>query len=267
MKTSDIVYCSLLGLCNFVILREVMTYGLSRTIFQAFANPRLKRAVFWGLLATVGGGIAHRVADFNPDFQSPFNWLLVFIFPLILAYLCKGALDPGWTSLEQGKALWKSLYPDLTYRDGVVQASASQLARHPKIIEAKRLITAAIEFSPQSNIDRPSALANKAIAWQELGLLHRVVHEFEEAEKAFNTSLHLLDEVEGLRSNNRSILSAYRDTAFRIGELHQVRGNPTEARKWYQASLSIDDRLGHDEPYGEQTTRTLLRQLDESRNV
>ena len=215
MKISDVVYCSLLGLCNYVILREVLTYGLARTLAQGFTNPRIRMAVSLGLLFTVGGGIAHRAVDFNPDMKSVFNWSLVFLVPFFLSLISKGKLDPGWSSLEKGKALWKSMYPRLTYRDGVVKPGNSALRDDLTIVQAKTLITESIELAPQSNTEGVRAVANAAIAWQELGLLHRVINEFDKAEVSFMRSLELLDQNGGGESSDRNVVAAYRDTCFR----------------------------------------------------
>lgn len=264
MKILDILYCSLLGLCNYVIMKEVLTYGLGRTLAQGFGNPRIRTAVFFGLLFTVAGGIAHRMADFNPNMKSLLNWSLVFVVPFLLALISKGKLDPGWSSLEQGKALWKSLYPRLTYRDGVVEPGNSEIRGDPTVIRAKSLIRQSIELAPPSNVDSVRALANAAIAWQELGLLHRVLNEFQEAEEAFTRSFELLETKGGGDSGVRSILAAYRDICFRLGELSQVTSKSRDAREYYLRSLSADAKLGHDDPHGEEATRNLLRQIDES---
>lgn len=262
MRASDIVYCSLLGLCNYVILREVLTYGLARTLAQGFANPRIRVAVFLGLLFTVGGGIAHRTADFNPDMNSVLNWSLVFLIPFALALITKGKLDPGWDSLEKGKAIWKSLYPRVTYRDGVVNEGNAALRDDPRIIQAKALIRQSVDLAPQSNVQGDRAVANAAIALQELGLLHRVLNEFDEAEAAFKRSLELLDQDGGGESTHRNTIAAFRDTSFRLGELCHVTSRPTEAKAYYQRSLSADEQLGHDDPGGEEATKSLLRELE-----
>lgn len=262
MKTSDIVYCSLLGLCNYAILRELLTYGLVRTLSQGFVNPRIRGAVLLGLFFTVGGGIAHRAADFNPDMKSVLNWSIVFVIPFVLALISKRKMDPGWTSLEKGKALWKSLYPRLTYRDGVVDAGNAALRDDPRIAQAKALIKQSIDLAPQSNVQGDRAVANVAIAWQELGLLHRVLNEFDEAETAFKRSLELIEQDGGGDSPHKNTLAAFRDTCFRLGELCHVTSRSSEARSYYRRSLSADEHLEHDDPGGEEATKSLLRELE-----
>lgn len=150
--------------------------------------------MFLGLLFTVAGGIAHRTVDFNPDMKSVLNWCLVFVLPFVLALISKGKLDPGWSSLKKGKALWKSMYSRLTYRNGIVESHNSEFRDDPTIVRAKFLITQSIDLAPQSKVQGIRALANAAIAWQNLGLLHRVLNEFDKAEEAFRRSLELLDE-------------------------------------------------------------------------
>ena len=261
MSAFDIVYVSLVGIFNFLLLREFFTYGLGRPVLLRYATL--------GALVYLAGGIAHRVAHFNPDFGNLFNWLIAVIIPVVLALpsIFGNIGNRGWRSLERGKSLWKSclwnaLGSDFAFRNGIIQEGASQLVTSPDIIKAKTLITAAINEAAQSNSHSMDVLANRAIAWQELGLLHRAVNEFDKAQESYDQSIRALDDAGGSDSNNTRILSAYRDTTFRIGELNQVRGNHAEARKWYQLSLSIDEKQGHKDPIGEQATRTLLGQLD-----
>jgi len=126
MRFNDIIYCSLLGICNFIILRELRLRGIRQVLMQGFSNIPIRIAVFLGLFFTIIGGIAHRTLDFNPDMRSPLNWSLVFIVPLFLAFLHRSRLDPGWKALEKGNSLWKSMYPNLKYLDGVIYEGTSQ---------------------------------------------------------------------------------------------------------------------------------------------
>ena len=192
---------------------------------------------------------------------------VIFALLMILISFSKGKLDIGWANLEKGKRMWKSLQPGLIYHDGIVEKSASAFANHANILEAKRLINHAIDFAPQSNIEPLRAIANKSIAWQELGLLHRVINEFEEAGAAYNNSIELLNKVGGSNSSNKYILSAFREITFRIGELNHARGDFVQAKEYYLASLGVDNKLGHDEPYGEQFTKDLLGRLNKTSNM
>ncbi|MDZ7337875.1 MAG: hypothetical protein ONB30_04990 [candidate division KSB1 bacterium] len=83
MNWSDVAYCSMLGLCNFFIVRETAWLGLKEAFLQNIRNPAIRGAAFVGLLVTVAGGIAHRVAGFNPDMTSVLNWALVFGVPIV----------------------------------------------------------------------------------------------------------------------------------------------------------------------------------------
>jgi tetratricopeptide (TPR) repeat protein len=129
------------------------------------------------------------------------------------------------------------------------------MIKHSKIVEAEVLIKRACELAPTP--------ADKALAWQELSVLHRVVNRFEDAEKCFAKSLKMLESLGRNESNDRRILSAYRETTFRLGELRHIMGKADEARNWYMKSLAIDDRL-NDDPFGAAATRKLLDDLAQS---
>ena len=144
---------------------------------------------------------------------------------------------------------------------GSIDPNAANAAAHPKVTSAAALIRAAIDGAPGSNTDPIRATANAAIAWQELGLLHRAINEFDDARRCFEKSLTLLDRVSQSDSRHSRILHAKRETFFRLAELDHVLGNHANARRGYEKSLQIDDLLGHDDPVGEHTTRELLGRL------
>ena len=75
------------------------------------------------------------------------------------------------------------------------------------------------------------AVANKAIAWHELGFLYRAVNEFEKAHGALLNSINILDEEGGVHATDKTILSTYSNVSFRMGELNPVKGNLNEAHK------------------------------------
>jgi hypothetical protein len=105
MTTWGYIYCALLGACNFLILRVVLTLGLKQSLIENVRNPAIRLGAFAGIAITVAGGIAHRTAGFDPDVSDPWAWVLVFGAPLVLAFLSRPSLDPGWSNLQRGKAL------------------------------------------------------------------------------------------------------------------------------------------------------------------
>jgi tetratricopeptide (TPR) repeat protein len=254
MTTPGYIYCGLLAVCNFLIFRTVFTFGVKQTLLQGFRSPAIRLAVFGGAVVTLVGSIAHRTSGFNPDVRNPWAWVIVFGVPLVLGFLSRAALDPGWTSLQRGKALWQDLIP---VEVGTVVAEASRYRDHPKVHTARDLIHAAIDHAPASNVQSSAAIANAAIAWQELGLLHRCINDFVEARRCFERSLTLSRDAH----DHPKILAAKRDTLFRLAELDHVTGRREQARRGYEQSLEIDAQLGHDDPIGEATTRDLLSRL------
>jgi len=205
MTTWGYIYCALLGVCNFLILRVVLTLGLKQSLVENIRNPAIRVGAFAGIVITLGGGIAHRTAGFDPDVRDPWAWVLVFGVPLVAAFLSRPSLDPGWSSLQRGKALWQSVVrPPL----GSIDPNAAKFATHPKVTSAEVLIRAAVEAAPQSNTDPIRATANAAIAWQELGLLHRATNSLDDARRCFDKSLNVLDEVNRSDSRDPRILHA-----------------------------------------------------------
>jgi tetratricopeptide (TPR) repeat protein len=266
MRFAEVIWCCLLGLCNFVILRDIFTYGLRRVILRRF--HRILPPAFLGIIIWFVGGIAHRLAGFHPDIASLLNWCLALVFPTLAALVLKPRRAPGHSILERAKALWQDGIPELTYRDGVICEASSQFANHPKVIEARRLIQNAIECASGSQVQPRFAkvmIASQAIALQELGLLHRVVNQFGEAKAAFVRGQQLLDQNGGDSCDDKELLTAYREILFRLGELSYVRWERSEAREFFRRSLALDARLGHDDPVGERQTNDLLNTLDKEK--
>jgi tetratricopeptide (TPR) repeat protein len=258
MSTVGYIYCVLLGACNFLIFRVIFTLGLKQALIENIQNASIRVGAFAGIVITFVGGVAHRTVGFDPDVSDPWAWVLVFGVPLILAFLSRQSLDPGWSNLQRGKALWQSLIP---LPMGSIDPDGAQYSNHPKVESAIALINEAIEGARSSNIDPTKATANAAIAWQELGLLYRGINDFDEARRCFDKSLNVLNAVSQIESDNPRILQARRETLFRLAELEHVLGNHDKARLGYEESLQIDNVLGHDDPIGESTTRDLLSRL------
>jgi len=91
MNKSDIIYFFLLGLCNFVVFRDIFSYGLGR--IQISPPPQTMSAVFFGALVTLIGGIAHQAFGFDPDLNNKTIWFVGLIAPLILAFMPKSRVQ------------------------------------------------------------------------------------------------------------------------------------------------------------------------------
>ena len=261
MKTWELLYFSLLGICNFIIFRECFSLGIGEAIRQNFGNAKIRGAALVGIIVTAAGGLAHSKAGFNPDWASTQSWMPAIGLPVFLALILKAASDPGSRKLYQGKSSWRSL--SLGFTNGEINSDASVFQDHPKMLAAKNLIQEAITYASQvqSGLEPIEARINEAIAYHELGLMYRVVNNLQEAKSAYEASLAILDKLQTSSSDNKRYLSARRDTIFRLGELNLVMGDIVQAKDRCEQSRQLDALLGHNDPMGEIATQQLLDKI------
>jgi tetratricopeptide (TPR) repeat protein len=253
MKFLEILYCILLGICNLIILVRIIILGRSNALVQDILTGTIKRATFFGLLLTIIGVIAYHTIEFRPDIKNPLIWIIVFGIPFLLAIIVRMSVPRGWKNLQSGKKIWQKL--PLEYnRYGVINENAYNFQSNQNIQLAENLIKRAIDESPTKT--------DRAIAYQELGLLYRAINKFDQARNEYEKSLNLLNELGGSSSKDRKILSTCRDVLFRIAELDHALGNYKNAKNNYSVVLQLDKLLKHDDPIGENTTRILLNQID-----
>ena len=171
--------------------------------------------------------------------------------------------NPGRSKLNEGKQRWQSLglYADPTMQYGIKNPQVGGHKDHPQVIAAGKLIQEAIDFIDSSASDSADAMSNKAVAYQELGLMYRATNQFHLSETAFSNSLKILEHFGGYSSDNKKILRAYRETCFRIGELNHTLGNSAKAEEFYKNCLRVDGILDHDQPIDERITKDLLEQV------
>lgn len=213
----------------------------------------------WGILGI--GSFVMTILAFRDG-----NYLVSGIFALggcFFIYAAgKASIDPGWRSLQQSKTLWQH-FPDLTPHlwYGQRNIHASTFRSHASIHEAKLLIQKEIDYSYESHHDPIQLRVNKAIAFAELGLICRAINEFPEARQAYKESLEILEGLGGICSDKTNVLSAYRETVFRLAELDHVLGIRKDAIEGYKRSLQADEILQHNDPSGEMYTRNLLEKV------
>ena len=259
MNTLSYIYCGLIGICNFIIFREIFTY---RRI-----TSKMMTIVFLGAVITLIGTIMQRWEILILDVHNSWLWIIGAGIPIVLALLSRNSgANTGSEILNRGKACWQRL---ISPPCGKIDTKSSTFQTHPKIIEAKELIRKSIDLAQDSNSNKILADANAAVAWQELGLLHRAINDFEEARCCFEKSLEKCGG-DPLTYQNLGhpivqgyprVLGARRETLFRLAELEHVMGNTEQALIRYDQTLEIDEALGHDDPIGETTTKNLRNQL------
>jgi tetratricopeptide (TPR) repeat protein len=112
--------------------------------------------------------------------------------------------NPGRSKLEEGKGCWQSLglYAEPVFQFGVANMDVSRFRAHAQVARAVRLIQEAIDLIDESTSDSADAMSNKALAFQELGLLYRATNDFEKAASAYGSALKLLERYGGKNSPN-----------------------------------------------------------------
>jgi tetratricopeptide (TPR) repeat protein len=259
MRFWEIAFLVALAFCIFGFARNIKFLYITHSKKQYLKNLSVVISIWILLFAILV--VANYLTGFNPFLIDQRVLIPILIVPVVLVLVIKSNIDPGWASLERGKALWQSLAPSLKYKDGRISNEASLYANHSSIIKAKTLLQRSIECAPSSHSDPLYSKANEGLALQELGLLHRVINEFDDAEKSYLRSMDVLEGAGGMKSTSKPVLSAYRETLFRLGELNHVNGNNDRAREFYNKALFLDEKLGHDDPVAEEWIRQLLSEL------
>jgi tetratricopeptide (TPR) repeat protein len=283
MKPSDWFFWACVGICNLQLSFEIFSKGPWRVLVEGSRNPRVYTVEKFLALLFFVGWLTHHYNTFAVELRNPFAYLVGFGAPLVigpfvrlfpklrdepvikerpslgkrlhhLRTLREGGIAA--VTLQQGQELFHSAFFDSTvdFYPGVRTEGAESMATHPKILQAEQLMRQAIDLT-----DDP---VNKAIAITEIGLLHRMVNDLAGAQKLFEDALELHKSLENRWTGERAKrLRAYRETAFRMGELQHARNVPENARHWYEYSLKLDMELGHDQPEDEEMTRRLLWQV------
>jgi tetratricopeptide (TPR) repeat protein len=171
--------------------------------------------------------------------------------------------NPGRSKLAEGKRCWQSLglYVEPVFRFGVANTYVDRFRNHAQVARAEQLIQESIDFIDESISNSADAMSNKALAFQELGLLYRATNDFEKATSAYASAIKILERYGGATSTNKRILSAYRETCFRVGELSHTLGDYGRSADFYSRCLEVDAKFGHDQPIDEQITRDLLHDV------
>ena len=85
---------------------------------------------------------------------------------------------------------------------------------------------------------------NAAVAYEELALLYRMMHRFDEAKEALGESREIVGQILDESPLNSGYLKLKSLVIFRLAEINHVQGNLKEARVGYEESLAIDKKHG-----------------------
>ncbi len=100
---------------------------------------------------------------------------------------------------------------------------------------------------------------NAAVAYREMAWLYRMMNMFDEALAALRDSGAIVDRLLSEHPEKRRFLVLKSLVIFGEAEINHVLGNTEKARKGYQESLSLDEKLGDEK--GIKTNKFLLNEL------
>lgn len=100
-----------------------------------------------------------------------------------------------------------------------------------------------------------------ALAHEWLGVLYRMMNEFEKAKREFGIDLTMLEDLNTEHSDNRFVRDALGHVLFRLAELDHILGRAKEALEGYKQSLNIDKSIGN--KLRANITRELIRRASQ----
>lgn len=189
--------------------------GMALALLGLFLGPT--NAAFWGAAGPLVWFFVYRyalleagIADFNRAQIRTAHWML--------------------TSYEPGK---------------VLEPQGSNLRHYPAARDAVRRFQMAIQTQTNLVPRTERRRYNTAAAYEELGLLRRMMNQFPEAAEAFERALAIVDQ---LNNHDRVAVSRLRGLIlFRLAELYHACGELEQARIPYMESLKIHQELGDQE--------------------
>lgn len=221
--------CGSLGCLGGLLLMSVVSF-LSYVLKTNLIPPDWNGRLLWGGAIVVAVGCIFLLVDRSSSAGSSL------------------AMRQGATALAQGRGLWQAI-PELKVEDWFGQPNnvfGPTFRSDPRVRQAMQLIMQAIALT--QNSEALDAKTNRAIAVTELGLLHRMLNDLPTARQCYVEALKIVNGQGGGSSSDRDVLKAYREVAFRIGELEHTAGNKKGAGYFYGECLRMDAALGHDRP-------------------
>ncbi len=218
---------------NVVLVAEWARYG-----FLECATTKNRRFVLGIVINTAAIFIATISGNF-PDNQNA----AVAVVGITVAVFAgvRLSLPPGMYACNKASQRITHWYRT-HYSYGKVLKVGEMLKQFSLAQNTAKLMEVAIE-----NMQKKGAVSGKldlALAHEWLGVLYRMMNEFEKAQKEFYVGLSILERISTENPENREIKDALGHVIFRLAELDHVEKHYEGAVLKYRRSLAIDESLG-----------------------
>lgn len=197
------------------------------------------------------------IASISGNFPENRNASIVVAGITIAAFFfVRLSLPPGMFAYNKASQRIIHWYPT-HYSSGKVLQIGEVLEKFPMAQNTTKLMETAIK-----SMQKEKAVTGRldlALAHEWLGLLYRMMNEFEKAEKEFIAGLAILEKFNSLKSEERAHRDALGHVLYRLGELEHVRGRYQSALEKYKKSMYIDESIGLQQRAD--ITRELIQQI------
>lgn len=248
------IYCFLVVVVGqAMIVWEIGRKGWVRLGLEGPGNRRVTFALMLFISMFVIGSVGH--------FTFPFtHWkhaALVLAWLLSVLFVSRQLLPASQRLFDRARFLHESTVAQYSHHhERGPGASFEDIRADSRLQEAERLYLRAMEIESR----RPRGELNVAVAHHQLGFLYRQLGKFEEARKRFEKSLQILRSLESLQPERSDIQGTISRTLFRLAEICHAHGELEQAKKMYEQSLDIDQRLG--DAAGIRSNHQMLAEID-----
>jgi len=244
-----------LFIATTLISIEWAKHGILELGLQGPRNRKVFAGIFIGLAASILGGIAYNKSLFVPNLKII---VALNLWPLLLIRFRRKLMPAGQFLFNMARE--RILYwARMNYSPGEILEAGDNLSAFPRAIKTVDLLSKAIlELKP---LETEQSRLNAAIAYGELGFLHRMMNRWDDAHDSFEHGIALLKSIGERSSMSEAVKSALSLIVFRLAETDHVTGRVDEAVAGYRKSIALDRELG--DAKGVKVTEAMLARISQ----
>jgi tetratricopeptide (TPR) repeat protein len=247
MTSRNYIFYIAILIGNIILVSEWAKYGLFESTIK---NGRFMLGMMINVAAIL-------IVSLLRGFQINQNAALVIVgVTIAVFFMVRRTLPPGRFEFNKASKRIIQWYPT-HYSDGKTLEIGQMLKGFSMGQNTIKLLQTAIE-----NMSKESTVTGRldlALTHEWLGVLYRMMNEFEKAEKEFTADLDILEKLNSENAENRAVRDALGHVLYRFAELDHIRGRYQSALARYKKSLNIDESLGLE--LRANITRKLMQQI------